>query len=299
MQDEAQQVLQFLTSPVGHSLLNLLHKPLYDKIETLEKTNEELSRKLQIIEDTMKELTEKGAEQEKKTNPVVQQNKENGIRRHNIVLSGINTGTEDPIKCIQEFLTSEFNIQPAGILAVQKLQGKYLVTMKSCWDARQIYSQRLQKLRGKNIYIAEDLTVAESCLFYRTRQLKKHNIIHSTWTQDGHIFIRKSMYGEAEEVDENHYLVQNVDSARTQAPPSTEKPHEASKTPTDTPITPSCSTVTASEEIEDDDEPLSQECLKLIEGAITRASRKKKEKTRTGAKEIENDKSANNDKNSK
>ena len=101
---------------------------------------------------------------------------------------------------------------------------RYLITMKSCWEAQLIYSQRLQVLKTEQIYISEDLTPAESRLFYKARQLKKANIIHSTWTKEGQILFRKTYTQDPEELKEGNPLLLtntniNIDTTTSQTQP--------------------------------------------------------------------------------
>ena len=109
--------------------------------------------------------------------------------------TGLDVGQEDPMNALANFLSSHFLIRPEGILTVQLIYTRgesgakstsginttvpprYLITLKSVWDAQLIYSQKLQKLRHKNIFISKDLTPAESNLFYKARQLKKKQIL--------------------------------------------------------------------------------------------------------------------------
>ena len=108
------------------------------------------------------------------------------IRRNNLIITGIELGSEDPKAFLQGFIAARFSTRSDGILAVQKISSpnepstnrgqdaptlptaappRYLITMKSCWEAQLIYSQRLQVLKNEQIYISEDLTPAESRLF--------------------------------------------------------------------------------------------------------------------------------------
>ena len=80
------------------------------------------------------------------------------------------------------------------------------------WDAQLIYSQRVRQLKDKNIYISEDLTMAESNLFYKARQLKKKKIIHSTWTKEGKIYVRQKAEDEPIESNNDHPLLKETQS---------------------------------------------------------------------------------------
>jgi hypothetical protein len=168
-----------------------------------------------------------------------------GTRRNNLIITGIELGSEDPKAFLQGFIAARFSTRSDGILAVQKISSpnepstsrgqdaptlptaappRYLITMKSCWEAQLIYSQRLQVLKNEQIYISEDLTPAESRLFYKARQLKKANIIHSTWTKEGQILFRKTYTQDPEELKEDNPLLLtntniNIDTTTSQTQP--------------------------------------------------------------------------------
>lgn len=147
-------------------------------------------------------------------NHSIQFSSERGIRRNNIILTGLEAEGYDPKIVIENFLSTHFLTRNDAVLAVQKLNSststRYLVTLKSVWDAQSIYSQRVQKLRNKNIYISEDLNQKEASLFYKARCLKKGNFIQSTWTKDGRTFIRESDTQDAVELHLSHPLLKHL-----------------------------------------------------------------------------------------
>ena len=95
------------------------------------------------------------------------------------------------------------------------LPSRYLITMKSYWHTQQVYKTRLKNLKNENIFISEDLTIAESRLFFKTRQLKKAGKIHTTWTSEGKVFIRLSPDQDAIEIHENDDILRDLSSRST------------------------------------------------------------------------------------
>ena len=227
-----------------------------------------------------------------------------GIRRNNLIISGIDVGSEDPKIFISAFLTAHFSIREDSLLAVQRINtrgrhsenetaaaappGRYLLTFKSFWDSNQIYNQRLQKLRNQNIFISEDLSPSESSLFFKARQLRKANIILSTWTKDGKTFVRKDIGDEPIELSSEHPLL--LQFAKLNAPKSdyqqspktlqiTERAQQHIATTSTTPSLQDTSIPqTSPDDIDSDDEELKQLLEGALSGAITRAANKKKHK---------------------
>jgi hypothetical protein len=239
----------------------------------------------------------------KTTTNVTPQN-DRGIRRNNLIITGLEIGSEDPFIFIQGFLSARFSIRPDCVLAVQKLKSsneeKYLTTMKSAWEAQLIYSRRLQVLKNEKIFISEDLTALEARIFFLARQLKKAGAIHTTWTKDGKVFVRRSFSAEAEEFKEGHPLL-STDPSKSEISsmsvqnhtvvPSLPSPQSPSSQIKFSSFLPSISSQlinftnqeryphkTDTEEASLDqqnqeNEDQGEECLKLFEGAITRRKR--------------------------
>jgi hypothetical protein len=55
----------------------------------------------------------------------------------------------------------------------------------------QVYAART-KLKGKNLWITEDLTPRKAALYFKTRQSVKQGLGELTWTQSGKIFLKIS-----------------------------------------------------------------------------------------------------------
>ena len=229
---QTMKMLKFLLHEF-YSGINLKMDQILDKIEKQQEDNkllqEKVKRLTEEVEKHTKEITEINIKQQTKTySTALKENikiptettethkvlntaiHDRGIRRNNIIISGLKIGLEDPLIFIQAFLSARFNTRPDCVLAVQKLKStndeRYLTTMKSAWEAQIVYSRRLQVLRNDNIYISEDLTAHEARIFFHSRQLKKKGVIHTTWTKEGKVYIRKSVTTEPEEYTEKHPL---------------------------------------------------------------------------------------------
>jgi len=179
--------------------------------------------------------------------------------------------------------------------------------MKSCWDAQLIYSQRVKQLKNKNIYISEDLTFAESNLFYKARQLKKNKIVHSTWTKDGKTLVRRTIGDDPIELNFEHPLfkepqpdsneiiqqlihqIQGTPRSTLTSQPSVTTTQLSTLTPQPLTSAAQPSTSAAQSVIESDEEHNSTEeqkseedLRKLLQGALTKATdRRRKKKTNT------------------
>ena len=143
-----------------------------------------------------------------------------GIKAHNLIFSCAHVGQRDPKEFIEEILMTKFNRKPAiNALRILNTRGpqqltpeenatgqtesdddsnnlqptnKFLVTFNSIWDVKAIYRERIRALKNSQIYISEDLFREESKLYFLSRCLKKRKLIHSTWTEEGTVFIRES-----------------------------------------------------------------------------------------------------------
>ncbi len=59
---------------------------------------------------------------------------------------------------------------------------------------------------SRNIYINEDLTLHRAKLFHDARQLVKQKRLHSTWTQQGNIMLKKNEEDRPTAVYDNEEL---------------------------------------------------------------------------------------------
>lgn len=200
-------------------------------------------------------------QQSQHTLPNSTTNTDRGIRKNNLIITGLDVGRDDPVIFIQAFLSARFNLRQDCLLAAQKLtsrsqtlqqqntrwQGttvaeetaapptaveetaappRYLITLKSFWDSEIIYNRRLQVLKNEQIYISEDLSIPEARLFYKARQLKKAHKIHTTWTKWGKIYIKRDIFTEPEELKDHHPLLSSNTST---IPQPSETPTELNK----------------------------------------------------------------------
>lgn len=149
--------------------------------------------------------------------------KHRGIRAHNLILHCPNIEGE-PKQFVEELFQLRFHRKPS-INAVKVINAttrgshhsnqpefntrgeastssattdqtescKILVTLNSVWEARAIYMERIPALRNTGIYIDEDLNREESLLFFMARKLKKKQLISSTWTTDGEVYIKENV----------------------------------------------------------------------------------------------------------
>ena len=259
------------------------------------------------------------------TVPVQQSPPERGIRRNNLIITGIDIGEQDPNIFISNFLTAHFAIKQDALLAIQKLSTnsdtintkgeKFLITLKSVWDAQIIYNQRLQKLRNLGIYISEDLTPTQASLFYKARQLKKAKFINTTWTKEGRVFAKRGVGQEPFEITDEHPLLKELSAplisiqqegstSNTQQHGSSDaqiKQQKSSSASTSSPsdftnetakLTAQDSTGSLSnfnsedtQQEESEEEDIKQMMEEAIQGALTRATRRKRKKNTKEMKE--------------
>ncbi len=58
--------------------------------------------------------------------------------------------------------------------------------------SKQDVMSRTKYLRGKNVYLNDQLTKTNGKIFGRARYLKRMNFIHATWTRLGKVFVKKT-----------------------------------------------------------------------------------------------------------
>lgn len=205
------------------------YKKLQDRIDKLSIQVEQHSKALNELQN----MNLSKSTSQVTSSPQTHQNistLDRGIRKNNLIITGLEIGSEDPKIFIQAFLSARFpTVHPDGLLAAQKIgttvkqieaPSRYLITLKSYWDAQLIYNQRLKALRNDNIYISEDLTPSETRLFYKARQLKKAQIIYTTWTKDGRTFFKRNENDSPEELNERDPILSNITTAQTPTPPN-------------------------------------------------------------------------------
>ena len=229
---EADQILTFLTHPAFQNLLQLLQKPLYDRIEKLENRNIELQQKILKIEESMGKLAETptNIQQEKKTTEAIATYQRSKTEKeNNLLISGIAEEEDENLeKKICQLLEAKFEktgikmtCERIGIHGENKTRPRMVkVCFDNIWEKRYIYINRIKNLQNSGIYINEDLMPDKSRLSYSARQLKKENKIHSTYTREGNVFIREKEFDEPKEVTpeiiesykEKHTVPTNIDT---------------------------------------------------------------------------------------
>lgn len=128
-----------------------------------------------------------------------QQQKQRGIKNHNLVICCPDSPDSTPKEIVEDIFATKFKRKPS-INSIQKLTSnqstneiKLLVTLNSIWEVKAIYKERVKALRNSGIYVSEDLNREESYLFYLARCLKKEKKIHNSWTENGDVYITESM----------------------------------------------------------------------------------------------------------
>ena len=88
----------------------------------------------------------------------------------------------------------EIKIEHFDIVAIHKLPTKTETKFKTkkfhFHETKFSLLKKASKLKNSNIYINEHLTKKNSDIFYKARQLRKVNKLHSCWTINGSTFIK-------------------------------------------------------------------------------------------------------------
>ena len=167
---------------------------------------------------------------------ILPQSKQRGIKAYNLIISCDNLNGKDPKTFVENILLQHFGKKPA-LTAVQLLpttrrpvtpkvdargtepivqsatpqEVRILTTFNSALDVRSIYMDRVRALHNTGIFISEDLYKEESYLFYLTRILKRNSIIHSTWTENGEVYIKESQASLPRIVNIKDQIFENID----------------------------------------------------------------------------------------
>ena len=209
-------VLSLFSNTAFQSMLQLLQKPLQEKIDLLEKSNLELKQKVNELEKKTCKLNEqltslKEETKEIKTNDKEQQ--QQNEKRNNLIFTGIpEEENEDLNKKITEYFEAKF--EKKGVQFKCERMGKIpekkseddspkprprpiKVLFSNFWDKRSIYNDRIKSLKNTGMYLNEDLIPSKAKLAFIARKLKREGKIHSTFTNDGQVYIRKTDTSEA------------------------------------------------------------------------------------------------------
>lgn len=183
IQDALRAVLQedSMSDMLAKAFEKSLNK-MTEKIEQLQKKDENKEFRLARIEERLDRQTQDsrgrniiitGLQKDDMT-------KENVVAKFNELLT-CNLEAED-IKWVQKLVADEDSIR--------KRKGKLRVVFKE-EDKRNDVFKLKPNLKGKNIWLTDDLTASMSSLAYLARQALKNEKIKNTWVFGGKIFIVK------------------------------------------------------------------------------------------------------------
>ncbi len=79
-------------------------------------------------------------------------------------------------------------------ISIRKYNNKHIapvqIIFNSVWARNSCFREKL-KLWGTNTFLSEDLTQEEAHILYETRKLKRDGKIHSTWTRNNKIYVKR------------------------------------------------------------------------------------------------------------
>ena len=222
----AKELLNLFASPTFQNLLQLIQKPLLDKIERIEEKNNEILQRLKQLENTTQNLSEKIKNQ---VVSVTSSNNHTGSihtqmqteKRQNLIVTGLPEENEENLKRkITQLFHEKFEKQEIAF-DCERLGKKtenhdtstpakprpIKIKFNNIWDKRNIYMNRIKKLQNSGIFINEDLMQDKAKLAYEARILRRKRIIHSVFTQDGNVYFRRTQESEATEFNEEIFNV--------------------------------------------------------------------------------------------
>lgn len=94
-------------------------------------------------------------------------------------LKGFEAQLDNCLENVNDFFQAKFDIRDAVVQAtIMRLWDKppIMIKFKSLEIKRMIFRQKVEKLRGLNIFLENDMTEKERVIFYQARQLKKETI---------------------------------------------------------------------------------------------------------------------------
>ncbi len=148
---------------------------------------------------------------------------EQTAKERNVVIFGIpeteaDLSVKDELIHLSNNVLGLQNIKPADIEETYRLgksnadskPRKLLVKFRSKQKRNEFYNRRkktpISEDVNTNVYINEDLTLHRSKLFYDARRLAKQKRLHSAWTQNGNIMVRKEEQDKLVAVYNNQQL---------------------------------------------------------------------------------------------
>ena len=199
--------------------------------EKLTEINEETSEKIEDLQQTLSTVqvhVEKNKENlnkdlkgaVKKIDAIEQE-----MKSKNVVIFGISEeNNDDDVKQRLSQLANDVlqleNFKPSDIEMTYRLgrpldnsqPRKIFVKFKSKKKREEFYRRRKRtptyEDTSRNIYINDDLTLQRAKLFHDARKLVKQKQLHSTWTQQGNIMVKKNKEDRPIAVYDNQELRQ-------------------------------------------------------------------------------------------
>ncbi len=205
--------------------------------EKFEQFEEETSQKIEHLAETLNTVqVHVGKNKEDVSNDMRGAVKkidaiEQDMKSKNVIIFGIaEENNDDDVKQRLSQLANNVlnldNFKPSDIEMTYRLgkpsdnglPRKILVKFKSKKKREEFYKRRKMTPicddTSRNIYINDDLTLHRAKLFHDARQLVKQKRLHSTWTQQGNIMVKKDE-GDRPTAVYNHQELRQVFEAST------------------------------------------------------------------------------------
>jgi hypothetical protein len=202
------QLTDIVYQTINHEI-----KPLQTKLrETQSKLAElePLIEKMAFVENKLEPLLSRIEELEAQILKSNQELKDEKTRSHdsesmlhsgkgnNLILSGLPTPSDSTPA---EFITNladvmNIRIGPFSTKTIGR-NNSILIHFESVWDKRKLYAARLKlKDHGfENLFISEDLLKTQSEIFFHCRQARKMNLVQSTWSFNGSVYLKQAEGG--------------------------------------------------------------------------------------------------------
>jgi hypothetical protein len=161
--------------------------------------DERIEEKTAVIKTELLEVRAEQGKQKSSIETVENKidNLEQDKRLNNLMVRGINAGGRNLKQACITTLNQELKVKIKTadinyVIPVGKTEDMMAKLVFSDMTKREeVYAAR-SKLKGKNLWITEDLTPRKSALFYKTRQCVKEGRAALTWTHNGKIFLKVS-----------------------------------------------------------------------------------------------------------
>jgi hypothetical protein len=167
-----------------------------DRID--EKTGEIKEELKEVKEEQNKQKEEQHKQRESMENVLNKiDNLEQDKRLNNLLIRGIHPGGGNLKQNCISTLNKEMKVRLKTadlvyVTPIGKSEDKLVKLAFSDAKAREeVYSAR-SKLKGKDLWVTEDLTPKKSTLYYKARQCIKEGLGALTWTNNGKIFLKST-----------------------------------------------------------------------------------------------------------